>query len=82
MIKDITIYTTNTCAYCIMVEKFLDMKQLKYHLVNLDEEPALQAEALAVSGALAVPITVLTKDDGQKAVVVGYNIQKLAAAIA
>ena len=82
MIKSVTIYTTNTCAYCVMVEKYLDMKELKYQLVNLDDEPERQAEALALSGALAVPVTVFTKDNGAREVVVGYNLQKLAAATA
>lgn len=82
MIKTITIFTTNTCAYCVMVEKFLDMKQLKYELVNLDEHPERQEEALKLSGALAVPITVITKDDDTKNVVVGYNVGKLTQAIA
>jgi len=82
MMKHITIFTTNTCAYCIMVEKFLDMKQLKYELVNLDDHPDRQAEALEISGALAVPITVFTKDDDHQEVVVGYNLPKLAAAVA
>lgn len=82
MVKNITIYTTNTCAYCVMVEKFLDMKQQKYELVNLDEHPERVAEAVQISGGLAVPITVVTHDDDSHKVVVGYNIAQLNPALA
>jgi glutaredoxin len=81
MVKNITIFTTNTCAYCVMVKKFLDVKNHKYDVVNLDEHPERQAEALALSGALTVPVTVVTKQDDTREVVVGYNLSKLAPAL-
>jgi glutaredoxin len=80
--KNITIFTTNTCSYCAMVKRFLDMKGMKYEVVNLDEHPERQAEALSMSGALTVPITIVTKQDDSREVVVGYNLSKLAPAIA
>ncbi len=82
MVKKITIFTTNTCAYCAMVKKYLGAKGLSYEVVNLDEQPERQAEALALSGALTVPVTVVTKHDDTKEVVVGYNLAKLAPAVA
>ncbi len=82
MAKNITIYTTNTCAYCSMVKRFLSAKGKSYEEVNLDQEPARQKEALELSGALTVPVTVVTKEDDSKEVVVGYNLAKLAPAVA
>ena len=82
MVKNITIFTTNTCAYCVMVKRFLDVKNHKYEVVNLDDHPERQAEALALSGALTVPVTVVTKHDDSKEVIVGYNLSKLAPAVA
>lgn len=82
MVKNITIFTTNTCAYCAMVKKYLDMKDHRYEVVNLDEQPERQAEALALSGAYTVPVTVVTKHDDTREVVVGYNLAKLAPALA
>lgn len=82
MAKDITIFTTNTCTYCGMVKRFLDMKGLKYQVINLDDNPERQQEALEISGRLTVPITVVTKEDNSKQVVVGYNLAKLAPAVA
>lgn len=82
MAKDITIFTTNTCSYCGMVKRFLDMKGQSYEVVNLDDNPERQAEVMELSGALTVPITVVTKQDDTKEVVVGYNLARLAPAIA
>ena len=82
MVKNITIFTTNTCAYCVMVKKYLGAKGHAYDVVNLDEHPERQAEALQLSGALTVPVTVVTKHDDSREVVVGYNLAKLAPAVA
>ena len=82
MVKNITIFTTNTCAYCQMVKKYLGAKGLSYEEVNLDQNPERQAEALALSGALTVPVTVVTNEDEQKEVIVGYNLGRLAPAVA
>ena len=81
MAKDITIFTTNTCAYCVMVKKWIGAKGHNYQEVNLDQHPERQKEAFEVSGQLAVPVTVITKEDDSKEVVVGYNLAKLASAV-
>ncbi len=81
MVKNITIFTTSTCASCGMVKKWLDTKGHQYEVVNLDSSPERQAEALALSGALTVPVTVVTKHDDSQEVVVGFNLSKLAPAL-
>ncbi len=82
MAKNITIFTTNTCAYCVMVKKWLTQKGHSYEEVNIDQHPERQAEALQLSGALTVPVTVVTKDNDQREVIVGFNLSKLAPAVA
>ncbi len=82
MAKKITIFTTNTCAYCVMVKKWLTQKGHAYEEVNIDQHPERQAEALQLSGALTVPVTVVTKHDDTREVVVGFNLSKLAPAVA
>lgn len=81
MPKNITIFTTNTCGYCVMVKRWLSAKGFSYEEINLDQEPARQQEALALSGSLTVPVTVVTRQDDSKAVVVGYNLRQLAPAL-
>ena len=82
MITDITMYTTTTCAYCVMVKKWLKSKGIAFNEVNIDEQPDRAQEAIEASGQMAVPVTVVTKDDDSQEVIVGYNIAKLAPAVA
>jgi glutaredoxin len=81
MPKQVTIFTTNTCGYCQMVKKYLGAKGVGYDEVNLDQNPSRQDEALKLSGALTVPVTVVTKADDTQEVIVGYNLARLAPAL-
>lgn len=81
MVKNITIFTRNTCAYCGMVKKYLAAKGHTYEEVNLDQDPARQAEAMQLSGAMTVPVTVVTKEDDSRQVIIGYNLMKLVPAL-
>ena len=83
MSKTVTIYTTNTCAYCVMVKKWLASKGQSYEEVNLDEKPELRQEIINMSGQMAVPVTVVSDEQGgSKDITVGWNPGKLAAALA
>ncbi len=64
-----------------MVKKWLGSKGLSYEEVNLDDDPTRQQEAFELSGALTVPVTVVTKDDDTRSVIVGYNLGQLAPAV-
>lgn len=82
MSKKITVFTTNTCAYCAMVKKYLDNKGVAYEVVNLDEQPEKQKEIYEKSGALTVPVTLVEKEDSTEEVVIGFNLSRLASVIA
>jgi glutaredoxin len=82
MSKNITIYTTNTCAYCEMVKKYLKSKGQQYQVINLDESPEHMQEIMNLSGQMAVPVTVIKDDNGQQDITVGWNPGKLASALA
>lgn len=81
MAKKITIYTSNTCAYCVMVKKWLTMKGHNFEEVNIEEHPHRQPELVKASGQMAVPVTIVTKEDDSQEVVVGYNLARLAPAV-
>ncbi len=82
MAKDITIFTTNTCSYCVMVKRWLTSKGLTYQEVNIEKNPERSQEVLSMSGALTVPVTVVTRQDDTTEVIVGYNLARLAPAVA
>ena len=82
MTKTITVYTTDSCASCLMVKKYLDGKGLQYNVVNLDQEPlAVRQKVIEISGAMTVPVTVVQDEQGSQNVTVGWNPGKLAAVI-
>lgn len=83
MAKQITIYTTNNCAYCVMVKKYLAAKGHDYNEVNVELDPSRRQEAVELSGgAMTVPVTVIQNDDNAPKAVTGYNPGKLAAVLA
>lgn len=79
--KKITVFTTNTCAYCVMVKKWLDNKGVQYSVVNLDEQPEKQKEIYEKSGALTVPVTLVENEDLTEEIVIGFNLSRLAALV-
>lgn len=88
MKKQITIYTTTTCAYCEMVKKWLGTKGLTYNVINMDEEdPAVRQRVIEMSGAMTVPVTVVEEvtEDGREPsfrdITVGWNPAKLGSAV-
>ncbi len=82
MAKNITIYTTNTCAYCVMVKKYLTNKGHSYKEVNLDEKPEERQKIIELSGQMTVPVTVIADEDGShQDIAVGWKPGQLAAAL-
>lgn len=73
----ITVFTTNTCAYCVMVKKFLTMKGKDYTIVNLEENPEMRQSLFEKTGQMTVPITQVGEN-----YVVGWNPSKIGALIA
>jgi len=81
MAKAVTVYTSNNCAYCVMVKKYLTMKKIEYSEVNIEENPEKRDEIVAMTGAQTVPVTVVTSDDGKQEFSVGYNLPQLSSLI-
>ena len=66
------LFTTETCAYCPMVKKYLDIKGVEYEIVDTTHNPQLLHEAYEISGAVTVPQLL---HNGR--VIVGYNLAEL-----
>jgi glutaredoxin 3 len=52
---EITVYTTNWCAYCERAKRLLQARDLPYSEVNLDDDPAFRQHLLEISGRMTVP---------------------------
>ena len=69
----ITVFTTNTCAYCKMVKQYLTLKGKEFEVVNLEEQPEKRHELFEKTGAMTVPITQV---DDQ--FIIGWNRSRFA----
>lgn len=70
----LTVYTTNSCAFCPMVKKFLTMKKVEYKEVDVTLDNEKRSELFKKTGLMSVPVTT----DGDS-FVVGWNPGQLAA---
>ncbi|HET7099162.1 MAG TPA: glutaredoxin family protein [Patescibacteria group bacterium] len=74
----IIIYSTTTCPYCKTLKDYLASKNIAFteKLVDIDE--VAQKEMSDISnGFLGVPFTSITKDDGTKEGIVGFDRGKI-----
>lgn len=77
----IKIYKTTTCPYCKMEAEYLQSKGVTFEEIYVDKDPKAVQEMIAESGQMGVPFTVITKDDGSKVTILGFDKQKLDNAI-
>lgn len=74
----IKVYSTMTCPYCKMLKDYLTEKGVAFENAFVDQDEAARAEMMQASGGfLGVPFTVITKDDGSKETVLGFDKNKI-----
>lgn len=76
----VTVFSTDTCAPCAQLKRFLDYKKVDYENINLTEHPERSQEAYNLSGFSIVPVTVVENND-EKKVITGYNLRALIPAL-
>jgi len=69
----VTIYTTPTCAYCVMAKNFFEENDVEYEEKNLIEDEQARKDAVEKSGQMGVPVIEIGDN-----VVVGFNKEKVA----
>lgn len=55
--NDITVYTTATCPYCVMMTNFLKEQGLPFKEVNVQEDPIAGQRLVEETGQMGVPQT-------------------------
>ncbi|MFA5629629.1 MAG: Uxx-star family glutaredoxin-like (seleno)protein [Dehalococcoidales bacterium] len=66
--KDVIVYSTPTCPYCVRAKEYLTQKGVVYKDINVAVDRAGAQEMVDKSGQMGVPVIVI---DGE--VVVGFN---------
>jgi glutaredoxin len=64
-----------------MIKSYLSDKGIKYEVKMADEDQAIAKELYAKSGQLGVPFTVISDDDGKEELILGFDRQKIDAAL-
>ena len=60
--KNVRIYTTQICPYCIRAKRLLDKKGVSYDELRLDKNPELVKEAIEKSGGLRTVPQIFIED--------------------
>lgn len=51
----VTIYTTDTCPYCVYAKRLLDQKKVSYKEIRVDLDSKVLDEMMTLSGRKSVP---------------------------
>lgn len=60
--KNVTIYTTQVCPYCVRAKKLLEKKGAPYEELRVDLNPELVEEAIEKSGGLRTVPQIFIED--------------------
>lgn len=74
MSKKITIYSTTTCPYCVMLKRWLDEQKIGYTEYMVDQNPIAAQQMVNLSGQFGVPFTTIEDEDGKMQGVLGYDV--------
>ena len=77
----ITLYKTTTCPYCKMESEYLTSKGIQFEEIYVDQDPKAAEDMVKISNQLGVPFTVITRDDGSKETILGFDKNKINQAL-
>jgi glutaredoxin-like YruB-family protein len=70
--KNVTVYSTPTCPYCVRAKEYLTRKGVAYKDLNVAVDRAAAQEMVQKSGQMGVPVITV---DGK--VIVGFDQREL-----
>lgn len=76
----ITVYSTTTCPYCIMLKRWLDDLKVPYTEYLVDQNPVAAENMVRLSGQRGVPFSTIKYDDGTVEKILGFDRQRFEQA--
>ena len=73
MDKNVTIYSTPTCHFCLVAKDFLKENNIAYTEYNVAQDLDRRQEMIEKSGQMGVPVIVVNGE-----IIVGFDQEKLA----
>ena len=80
-IKAITVYSTTTCPYCVMLKRWLDDKKIPYTDYLVDKNPIAAQNMVQLSGQMGVPFSTVEYEDGSLEKILGFDRPRFERAI-
>lgn len=53
--NEVTVYTTNTCPYCVMLKNYLEAQSIDYKDVDVQKNPEAMQYVVNKTGQMGVP---------------------------
>lgn len=69
----ITVYSTTTCPYCVMLKRWLDDKKIQYTDYLVDKNPYAAQMMVELSGQRGVPFSTIEHEDGSMEKILGFD---------
>ncbi len=76
MKKDVKVFSTQTCPYCVMVKNYLKSKNVEFENVDLNKRQKWVSKMVAKSGQMGVPQLWIGDQ-----VIVGFNVPAINQAL-
>ena len=76
MAKNIKVYSTPTCPYCIKTKQFLKSKNVEFEDIDVSSNQAAADEMIQKSGQMGVPVLDI---EGQ--IIIGFDEQTIKQAL-
>lgn len=78
----ITVYSTTTCPYCVMLKNWLESKSVEFTNYMVDQNPIAAQNMINLSGQMGVPFSTIEYEDGKVEKILGFDRPKFEAALA
>ena len=79
--KKVTVYSTTTCPYCVMLTRWLNENNVDYTEYKVDQNPYAAQAMIQLSGQRGVPFSTIEDDTGEVVKVLGYNVPEFRSAL-
>jgi len=72
-VKNVKVYSTPTCSFCIRLKKFLDDNGVNYENIDVTESDSALDQMQEVSGQMGVPVV-----DIEGEIIVGFDKDRIS----
>jgi glutaredoxin 3 len=79
--KNVSIYTTPTCKFCIKAKEFFKEKNVEYTEFDVSTDEEKKQEMIQKSGQMGVPVILISDTENpetQAEMVIGFDEEKLS----